>query len=144
MVSKVFLFGEHSWLYCSDVRLKDDVYTGWVENGAWHLVHDTKTGLLESYQGAGEKRNGYKPVTSWTGELTWMCYPKGTGYNEVIGDAKERYEAGEEANYSLESIKKQQKEDKESIRNREKEDKDYELYLKLRERFDPEKDEVAF
>ena len=106
MVSKVFLFDEHSWLYCSDVRLEDGVYSGWVENGAWHLVYDTKTGRVESYQGAGERRLGYKPVTSWTGELTWMCYPKGIGYNEVIADAEERYKAGEEANYSLESIKK--------------------------------------
>lgn len=133
MVSKVFLFDEHSWLYCSDVRLKDGVYTGWVENGAWHLFHDTKTKAFECYRDAGEKRNGYTPVTSRPRELTWMCYPKGAGYNAVIEDAKERYEAGEEANYSLESIRKQQKEDK-----------DYELYLKLRERFDPEKDEVAF
>jgi hypothetical protein len=133
MVSKVFLFGEHGWLYCSDVRLKDGVYDGWVENGAWHLFYDTKIGLSESYRGAGEKRNGYKPVTSWTQKLTWMCYPQGAGYNEVIENAKERHEAGEEANYSLEPIKKKTKEDK-----------DYELYLKLRERFNPEEDDVAF
>ena len=133
MVSKVFLFGEHSWLYCSDVRLKNDVYSGWVENGAWHLVYDTKSEMIESYYGSVDHRYGRKPAYSWKGNLTWICYPKGTGYNEVIEDAKERYEAGEEANYILESIKKQQKEDK-----------DYELYLKLRERFDPEKDEVAF
>ena len=106
MVSKVFLFGEHGWLYCSDVRLKDGVYTGWVENGAWYLVHDTKTKLLESYGGVEEKRRGRAPVTSWTGELTWMCYPQGLGYNEVITNAEERYKAGEEANYSLEPIKK--------------------------------------
>lgn len=110
MVSKVFLFNGQDWFYCSDVRLKDGVYTGWVENGAWHLVHDTKTGLTESYQSAGEKRLGYKPVTSWVGKLTWMCYPKGIGYNDVIENAKERYDAGEEANYSLESIKKKTKE----------------------------------
>lgn len=106
MVSKVFLFDEHNWLYCSEVRLKDGVYDAWVENGAWHLVYDTRTKLLESYGGAGEKRLGYKPVTSWTGELTWMCYPNRFGYNEVITDAEERYKAGEEANYSLEPIKK--------------------------------------
>lgn len=133
MASKVFLFGEHGWLYCSDVRLKDGVYDGWVENGAWYLVYDTKTGLLESYRSAGEKRLDWKPVTSWTGELTWMCYPQGRGYNEVIEDAKERYKAGEEANYSLESTVKKTKQDK-----------DYEQYLKLREKFDPEYDEVPF
>jgi hypothetical protein len=133
VVSKVFLFGEHSWLYCSDVRLKDGIYSGWVENGAWHLIYDTKTNLLESHQGAGEKRLGYKSVTSWTGELTWMCYPQGIGYNEIIENAKDRYKAGEKANYSLEPIKKKTKEDK-----------DYDLYLKLREKFDPEYDEVPF
>lgn len=106
MTSKVFLFGEHDWLYCSDVRLQDGVYTGWVENGAWYLVYNTKTGLVESYQSAGEKRLDYKPVTSWVGELTWMCYTQGFGYNTTIENAKERYKAGEKANYSLESIKK--------------------------------------
>lgn len=137
MVSKVFLFGEHSWLYCSDVRLNDDVYTGWVENGNWYLVHDIKTGLSESYNGAGQKLNGIDPVTSWTSEITWMCYPKGIGYNEVIGNAKERYKAGEEADYSLESVKKPTK-------KQTNEDKDYELYLKLKERFDPQEDEIPF
>ena len=112
MVSKVFLFDGCKWLYCSDVILKDGVYSGWVENGAWHLVYDTKTKLLESYQSAGEKRLGYKPVTSWTGELTWMCYPHGFGYNKVITDAEQRYKAGEEANYSLEPVKKNTTEDK--------------------------------
>ncbi len=107
MVSKVFLFDKHNWLYCSDVRLKDGVYTGWVENGAWHLIYDTKTKLLESYRGAGEKRQGHKPATSWTCELSWMCYPQDVGYNAVIADAEERYKAGEEANYSLEPIKKE-------------------------------------
>lgn len=111
MVSKVFLFGAHHWLYCSDVRLKDGVYSGWVENGAWYFTYDTKTGLVESYHGAGEKHNGIKPVTSWSGEITWMCYPNGFGYNDVIADAEERYKAGEEANYSLETIKKLTKED---------------------------------
>jgi len=106
MVSKVFLFDEHNWLYCSEVRLKDGVYTGWVENGAWHLVYDTKTKILESYRSAGDKRHSRKPVTSWTGELIWMCYPNRFGYNEVIADAEERYKSGEEADYSLYSIEK--------------------------------------
>lgn len=106
MVSKVFLFNEHGWLYCSNVRLKDGIYSGWVENGAWYLVYDTKTKLLESFQSAEEKRLGYKPVTSGTCDLTWMCYPQGLGYNEVIGNADERHKSGEEANYSLEPINK--------------------------------------
>jgi hypothetical protein len=133
VVSKVFLFGEHGWLYCSDVRLKDGVYSGWVENGAWHLVYDTKTKLLESFQTAEEKRLGYKPVTSGTCDLTWMCYPQGKWYNEVITNAEERFKAGEKANYSLDLVKKKTAEDK-----------DYELYLKLREKFDPGYDEVPF
>jgi hypothetical protein len=110
MVSKVFLFDGHTWLYCTNVRLKEGVYNGWVENGAWHLFYDTKTKLLESYGGAGEKRHGNKPVSSLTCELTWMGNLKGTGYNSVIENAKERYKAGEEANYSLEPIEKKSKE----------------------------------
>ena len=106
MVSKVFLFGGRSWLYCSDVMLEDGVYSGWTVNGNWYLVYDTKTKLLESYKDAGERRNGYKPVTSWKGRLTWMCYPEGIGYNTVIENAKARYKAGEEANCSLDPIKK--------------------------------------
>jgi hypothetical protein len=106
VVSKVFLFGGRSWLYCSGVMLEDGVYSGWTDNGAWHLVYDTKTKLLESFRSAEEKRLGWKPVTSWKGRLTWMCYPHGFGYNEVIEDAKKRYKSGEEANYSLEPINK--------------------------------------
>lgn len=109
MVSKVFLLDRHGWFYCSNVSLKDGVYTGWVENGAWYFVYDTKTCIVESYQSAEEKRLGWKPVVSADSNLTWMCYPdypEGFGYNEVIENAKKRYEAGEEANYSLEPIKK--------------------------------------
>lgn len=106
MVSKVFLFDKHNWLYCSDVRLKDEVYSGWVENGAWYMIYDTKTGLLESHQSAGEKRLDWKPVTSVIVNLDWMCYPQGIGYNVVIDNAEDRYKSGEEANYSLEPIKK--------------------------------------
>lgn len=108
MVSKVFLFDKYNWLYCSDVRLKDEVYSGWVENGAWRMIYDTKTGLLESYQSAEEKRLGWEPVVSSASELTWMCYPQGLGYNEVIENAKKRYKSGEKSNYSLEPIKKNQ------------------------------------
>jgi hypothetical protein len=109
MVRKVFLFDEIRWLYCSDVRLEDGIYSGWVENGAWHLVYDTKTKLLEFYQGSGEKRLDFKPVTYGSAELIWACYPNGIGYNQVIENAKEKYKSGEEANYSLESIKKTRK-----------------------------------
>lgn len=106
MVSKVFLFGGRSWFYCSDVMLEDGVYSGWTVNGNWHLVYDTRTKILESYRNEEEKRIGWKPMTSWKGKLTWMCYPEGLGYNEVIENAKKRYKSGEKANYSLEPIKK--------------------------------------
>jgi hypothetical protein len=109
MVSKVFLFDEISWLYCSDVRLTDGIYSGWVENGNWYLVYDTRAKRFESYQTSGEKRLGYEPVTSGSAELIWMCYPDGVGYNQVIVNAEERYKSGEEANYSLEPIKKTRK-----------------------------------
>lgn len=105
MTSKVFLLDQHGWFYCSNVSLKDEVYTGWVENGAWYFVYDTKTCVVESYQSEQEKRLGWKPVVSASSDLTWMCYPQGIGYNEVIENAKNRYKAGEEANYSLEPIK---------------------------------------
>lgn len=115
MTSKVFLFDKGGWSYCSDVRLKDGVYSGWVVNGAWYLVYDTKTKVLDSYRDAGEKRNGYVPVTSWTVELTWMCYPYKAlfDYNSIIEDAKKRYNKGEEANYSLKAIAKETKDEDE-------------------------------
>jgi hypothetical protein len=104
MVSKVFLFNEDHWLYCSDVELVDGVYTGDVVNGAWYLAHDTKTNTSKAYRTSGERRNGRNPVNTLTSNLIWMCYPYKSrfDYNSVIEDAKERYKAGEEANYSLE------------------------------------------
>lgn len=51
MVSKVFLFDERKWLYCSDVILKDGVYDGWAENGAcersWSLRPDGEIERME-------------------------------------------------------------------------------------------------
>lgn len=111
VVSKVFLFGEHSWLYCSDVTHKNGIWTGWVENGAWYLHFDENTSTLQAYQGAGEKTNGWKPVTESKVKLTWACDPVGFGYNSVITDAETRYKAGEETNYKLSKKKKQVKED---------------------------------
>lgn len=32
MASKVFLFENDHWLYCSDVTEEDGVYNGWVVN----------------------------------------------------------------------------------------------------------------
>lgn len=107
MVSKVFLF-DGVWLYCSDVKMKDNVYSAWVNNGAWHLFYYTETNIGECFRDESEKRAAWSPVTTWTRKLTWACYPEKSSfdYNSVIEEAKERYKAGEEANYSLEPIKK--------------------------------------
>ena len=111
VASKVFLFDEHSWLYCSDVAHKDGIWTGWVENGAWFLHFDENTSTLQAYNGRGEKNIGWKPVTESKAKLVWACDKNGIGYNSVIADAEERYKAGEEANYKLTEKKKLVKED---------------------------------
>ena len=112
MASKVFLFDEQSWLYCSDVTHKNEIWTGWVENGAWFLHYDEKYEILKAYKDASEKRLGWKPVTESKVKLTWACdKSKVFGYNYVIADAEERFKAGEESNYKLTKKKKPVKED---------------------------------
>ena len=112
MANKVFLFGEMTWLYCSDVTHKNGIWTGWVENGAWYLHFDEHTNTLQAYNVCGEKNIGWKPVTESKAKLTWVCdKSRLVGYNAVIEDAKERYKTGEEANYSLPERKKPVKKD---------------------------------
>ena len=135
MASKVFLFDKDYWLYCSDVAFKDGVWRGWVENGAWYLVYNTKTKLLESYQSAEENRLGWKPVTSQTGELTWMCDPQGHGYNEVIAIARVRYLAKEPANFEIGPDKDFALYQKLKAKY-ENNDNEYDLYLELREKYE--------
>ncbi len=107
MASKVLLFDKHSWLYCSDVKHKDGVLTGWVENGAWYLHFDENTGILKACYG----RNISDPVTESKATLTWACDKIGFDYNSVIENARERYKAGEEANFVIAPPKKRVKED---------------------------------
>ena len=101
MTSKVFLFDDDNWLYCRDVTLKDGVYHGWVENGAWHLMYDTShEGWLACRSRAAA--DNLVAVTKGYKKLTWACDPgKGRSYNDIIEDAKQRYAAGEPANYEL-------------------------------------------
>jgi hypothetical protein len=110
VASKVFLFDENHWLYCSDVTYKNGIWTGWVENGAWYLHFDENSSILQAYNGRGEKTNGWKPVTESKTKLTWAGDPVGFGYNSVIEDARERYKSGEETNYILAKKKKRVKE----------------------------------
>jgi hypothetical protein len=108
MASKVFLFDEHSWLYCSDVKHKNGVWTGWVENGQWYLHFDENDGIIKACYNWREVK---KPVTERKAKLTWVCDKNGFGYEDVIADAEERYKSGEEANYKLTTKKKSVKED---------------------------------
>lgn len=89
MSSKVFLFENDHWLYCSDVTFEDGVYTGWVVNGAWKM-QATDTTI---------KSTGH----SYETKMIWACNPNTTArdYNSVIENARERYAAGEPANFKL-------------------------------------------
>jgi hypothetical protein len=101
MTGKVFLFDNDHWLYCSDVTLEDGVYHGWVKNGAWHLMYDTK---LEGWFACESRAaaNSLVAVTKGYKKLAWACDPgKGGDYNTVIADAQERYAAGEPADFEL-------------------------------------------
>ncbi len=102
MSYKVFLFDNDNWLYCSDVTYEDDVYHGWVENGAWHLMYDTK---LEGWMACHSRAaaDSLVAVTKGYKKLNWACNPAQTlfDYNSVIKDARKRYAAGEPADYEL-------------------------------------------
>jgi hypothetical protein len=135
MTSKVFLFDEHNWLYCSDVSFKDGVWRGWVVNGAWHLVYNTVDKSFKCYRDSAEERNGWNPVTQRTTVLTWICDPvKGGNYNKVIADAEQRYKASEPAvveigvdkNFAL----------YQKLKTKYENDDEYDLYLELREKYE--------
>jgi len=102
MSYKVFLFENDHWLYCSDVTLEDGVYHGWVENGAWHLMYDSKLkGWFACHSRAAA--DSLVAVTKGYKELVWACDPARAlfDYNSVIEDAKKRYAAGEPADFEL-------------------------------------------
>lgn len=134
MASKVFLFDDHGWLYCSDVSFKDGVWRGWVENGCWHLVYNTENQSLKAYEGAGQERNDWAPVTERTATLTWIGDPIKGNYNTVIEDAKQRYEnreqpvaeIGPDRDYEL-FLK---------LKAKYENDDEYDLYLELKERYE--------
>ena len=136
MTSKVFLFQNLYWQYCSDVKHKNGIWTGWVENGYWFLYFDENTNIFKA---CFDARSVNDPVTIWNGaELVWACDPdliniKKSDYNGVIQDAETRYKNGEPANYesAVKQVAKQV-------------DKEYELYLKLREKYDPYENDIAF
>lgn len=102
MATKVFLFENDHWLYCSDVTEEDGVYHGWVVNGAWHLMYDTKLGGWFACRSRAAA-DSLVAVTKGYKELVWACDPSQAlfDYNAVIADARERYAAGEPADYEL-------------------------------------------
>ena len=91
MSTKVFLFEDDHWLYCSDVTLEDGVYHGRVINGAWNAWIDPANNTVKSNQHSQEAK------------LIWACDPHQNlfDYNAVISDARVRYESGESADYEL-------------------------------------------
>jgi hypothetical protein len=93
MSTKVFLFEDDTywkWLYCDYVSLEDGVYRASVINGNWTAWIDTVNNTVKSSQHTQES------------QLIWACDPgKGFDYNEVIQDARVRYESGESADYEL-------------------------------------------
>jgi len=141
MACKVFLFNDDNWLYCSNVTLKDGVYHGWVENGCWHMVYNTVTGSLKSYRDAADARNNCLPLNEYTTELTWMCVPCYGDYNEVIEDAKRRYENKELASEVIGPDRDYERYLK--LKEKYKNVDEYELYLDLKEKYEND-DEVPF
>ena len=134
MASKVFLFDHHNWLYCSDVSYDDDnTWHGHVVNGAWYLMYDTRLNGFFAFKDKSHA-NSLVAETTRKATLTWACDAnlKNIGrlnYADMIADAQSRYENGEPANYAIEP---------------EKVDEEYELYLKLRDKYDPHEDDIAF
>jgi hypothetical protein len=102
MSYKVFLFDNDNWLYCEDVTFEDGVYHGRVINGNWHLMYDTK---LEGWFACRnrEAADSLVAVTKGHRKLTWVTDPYKPlfNYNDVLEEAKERYKAGEPANFEL-------------------------------------------
>lgn len=115
MSYKIFLFDDDQWLYCEDVTLEDGVYHGEVINGSWHLMYDTKTGGWFACH-TREAADSLVAVTKSYANLIWACDPSKAlfTYDVVIAEAKQRYEAGEPANFELkqqESVIEQDDED---------------------------------
>lgn len=94
MSSKVFLFDNDHWLYCSDLMYDGPgCYQGYVINGNYNIVIDTVVNVVNHTYGTNESK------------LIWACDPSAAlfDYNSVIKDARQRYAAGEPADYKLKS-----------------------------------------
>jgi len=89
---KVFLFEDNKWLYCGDVSYDGhSCYEGRVINGEYNIVIDTAVNVVNHAHGTNEAK------------LVWACDPSHVlfDYSSVINDARERYAAGEPADYEL-------------------------------------------
>lgn len=141
MASKVFLFGDDMWLYCTNVTLENGVYHAHVENGYWHLMYDTD---LEAWFACHSREAADSLVVENKGKakLRWACDPckNSLDYNTVIEDARQRYMHDEPANYVLNDSDYQHYLKLKA--KYENQDDEYDLYLELRERF--EENEVPF
>jgi hypothetical protein len=125
-ISKVFLFNTEYWLYCTDVAFVDDTWQGWVVNGAWYMEYDTKLGGLFVYKNKSDAASffavsTFKAELSWVGNIGDFDGQKRIDYNDVLEDAKVRYVNGEPADYDV---------------TPEPVDEEYELYLRLRDKYD--------
>jgi hypothetical protein len=98
MTSKVLLFETSQYLYCSDLKFKDDKYTGYVENGAWYLEYDISTSTLKCFR----LNNDKIPILEINTSLVWMNDPIKGDYNTVIENAKHQITDGEPSNWVLE------------------------------------------
>jgi len=92
MSYKVFLFENDKWLYCGDLSYDGNgCYEGRVINGEYNIAIDTTVDVINHAHGTNEAK------------LIWACDPFAASfdYNLVINDARERYAAGEPADYEL-------------------------------------------
>jgi hypothetical protein len=139
MTSKVFLFDNHNWLYCSGVSFKDGVWRGFVENGAWHWYYDSKTSEQRAYANEQSENRGQEPVTVSTTTLLWACdVPVSKSgrndYNSVIARAEELYKSNEPSNFNIgpdKSFELYQK-----LKAKYENDDEYDLYLELCEKYE--------
>lgn len=110
MASKVFLFNKDHWIYCNNVRHIDNVWSGWVVNGAYYMIYDEVTLELSTYQ---SKSNVVPETVSENIRLTWACDNNSSRYDyqTVICYADKEYESGVPADFELTEPEKTKYED---------------------------------
>lgn len=81
------------WLACTRVTQRDGRLRGRVVNGEWNFAYDLEKSEMEVFMLG---KNSYVKTN-----LLWACNPIDGNYTEVIIDAEDRYNAGEEANWGL-------------------------------------------